>query len=191
MKEDERIEQLLAYRPALRRWCRAILRNEADAEDAAQQTLLLAYEQRQSFRCEASLATWLHRIARNHCLNRLRDPFLRVVSLDSPQAPSDLARLAGRACVEEVECRVLLEQALAAILTQAQTGKPHWDELDYLIFQAYYAHTLAAAEPRHFTEIACLIHRPVDTVKDRFYRHIKPTLRVVGAQFDLCPKQGK
>ena len=186
--EEECIAQMLAYRPALRRWCQAVLRNEAEAEDAAQQTLLLAYEQRHTLRCEASLATWLHRIARNHCLNRLRDPFLRVANLDGPQKSADLARLAGRACVESVEDNVLFEQALAAILLQARNGKPLWDELDYLIFQAYYAPTLLAAQPRHFTEIACLVQKPVDTVKDRFYRHIKPALRRVGEQFDLLPK---
>ena len=185
MDTHEDIEELLSYRPALRRWCCAMLQNEAEAEDAAQQTLLLACQRQHTFRGEAALATWLHRIARNHCLNRLRDPFLRIVSMDGPQASDDLARLAGRACVEAVEGRVLFEQALAAILTLAQTGKPRWDELDYLIFQAYYAPTLAAARPRHFTEIACLVHRPVDTVKDRFYRHIRPTLRLVGEQFDL------
>ena len=187
--EEKRIAQLLAYRPVLRRWCHALLHNETEADDAAQQVLLLAYEQRQTFRSEAALATWLYRIARNHCLNRLRDPFLRVVSLDSPHKAEDMARLANRACVESVEDGVLCEQALAAILLQAQNGKPLWDELDYRIFQAYYAPTLTAAAPRHFTEIACLVHRPVDTVKDRFYRHIRPALRRVGEQFELRPKR--
>jgi RNA polymerase sigma-70 factor (ECF subfamily) len=50
----------------------AILRNEADAEDAAQETFLKAFRALSSFRGESRFSTWLERIAVNESRMRLR-----------------------------------------------------------------------------------------------------------------------
>ncbi len=50
----------------------AILRNEADAEDAAQEALLKALTHIQQFRAEARFSTWLTQIAVNEALMRRR-----------------------------------------------------------------------------------------------------------------------
>lgn len=47
-------------------------RNEADAADALQDALLNAIRSAPSFRMDSSVATWLHRIVVNCCLDRLR-----------------------------------------------------------------------------------------------------------------------
>lgn len=62
----QRYDQLL-YRTA-----RSILRNDADAEDALQESYLLAYRALGKFRNQAKLSTWLMRIVVNEALGRLR-----------------------------------------------------------------------------------------------------------------------
>jgi RNA polymerase sigma-70 factor (ECF subfamily) len=54
------------------RVARAILKDDADAEDALQDAYLDAYRHMGEFRAEAQLATWLTRIVVNQALMRLR-----------------------------------------------------------------------------------------------------------------------
>lgn len=51
---------------------RRILRNDEDAQDALQDAFLQVHRAIGTFRGESSLATWLHRIARNSALLRIR-----------------------------------------------------------------------------------------------------------------------
>jgi RNA polymerase sigma-70 factor (ECF subfamily) len=51
---------------------RRILGNEADARDAVQDAFLSAFRALDRFEAKASMATWLHRIAVNAALSRLR-----------------------------------------------------------------------------------------------------------------------
>jgi RNA polymerase sigma factor (sigma-70 family) len=44
-----------------------VLGNRSDAEDAVQETFLRAYKNRQSFRSDAALWTWVYRILLNAC----------------------------------------------------------------------------------------------------------------------------
>jgi RNA polymerase sigma-70 factor, ECF subfamily len=50
----------------------AILKNETEAEDAAQETMISAYRNLRSFRGEAKFSTWLVTIAMNEARKRLR-----------------------------------------------------------------------------------------------------------------------
>jgi RNA polymerase sigma-70 factor (ECF subfamily) len=62
-----------------------------DAEDLLQDVFLLAHRKLGSYRGEASLGTWLYRLAMNHCLDVLRNRQTRMgqrtESLDEPDAP--------------------------------------------------------------------------------------------------------
>jgi RNA polymerase sigma-70 factor (ECF subfamily) len=49
-----------------------ITRSEADAAEITQDTFLSAYEHLKSFRGEAAFGSWVHRIAANHALMRIR-----------------------------------------------------------------------------------------------------------------------
>lgn len=51
---------------------RRLLQNEADADDAVQEAFLSAFRNFDSFRGDARLGTWLHRIVVNAALGRLR-----------------------------------------------------------------------------------------------------------------------
>ena len=69
----------------LYRTARAILRDDADAEDALQLAYLSAYRSIGSFRGESRLSTWLTRIVVNECMMRARrrGREAMVVPLDS------------------------------------------------------------------------------------------------------------
>lgn len=54
------------------RACRAVLRNDHEAEDAVQTAWLNAYRALASFRRDASFRTWITRIAVNEAVSRLR-----------------------------------------------------------------------------------------------------------------------
>jgi RNA polymerase sigma-70 factor, ECF subfamily len=52
--------------------CARVLGSAADAEEAVQETLLRLARHADTFRGEAALSTWLYRVARNVCTDRVR-----------------------------------------------------------------------------------------------------------------------
>jgi RNA polymerase sigma-70 factor (ECF subfamily) len=52
--------------------CRSLLRNDSDAQDAAQEVFLKAHRYKDSFRGDSSPSTWLFRITTTTCLNWIR-----------------------------------------------------------------------------------------------------------------------
>jgi RNA polymerase sigma-70 factor (ECF subfamily) len=65
-----------------------MVRNQAIAEELAQEVFLRVYRSRQSYRAEARFTTWLYRIATNLAVNYARDTkrerAVRNVYLDAP-----------------------------------------------------------------------------------------------------------
>lgn len=59
--------------------CRAMVGNGATADDLAHDTFERAFEGLSTFRAEASVSTWLLRIARNRCIDHLRSSEVRIV----------------------------------------------------------------------------------------------------------------
>jgi len=66
---------VIKYQDRLYNLCRHMLADPHDADDAAQETFIKAYKNLKSFRPEASLYTWLYRIAVNTCIDHKRKPF--------------------------------------------------------------------------------------------------------------------
>jgi RNA polymerase sigma-70 factor (ECF subfamily) len=66
--------------------------NPEDAADALQEAMIAAFRRAESFRGDAAVTTWLHRIVVNACLDRLRR---RKVRLAEP-LPDDLEEQLGR-----------------------------------------------------------------------------------------------
>ena len=67
-------ELVLKYQDRIYNLCRHLLGNAHDAEDAAQDVFLKAYQALPKFQPDASLYTWLYRIATNICIDRRRKP---------------------------------------------------------------------------------------------------------------------
>jgi len=63
------------YQDRIYNLCRHMLGEPHDADDAAQETFIKAYKNLKAFRPEASVYTWLYRIAVNTCIDHKRRPF--------------------------------------------------------------------------------------------------------------------
>lgn len=61
-----------AHQARVRGLCLSLLLNATEADDAAQDVFIKAYESLSKFRHDSSFSTWLCRIASNHCLDLLR-----------------------------------------------------------------------------------------------------------------------
>jgi RNA polymerase sigma-70 factor (ECF subfamily) len=96
------------------RAARAILRDDAEAEDALQDAWLLAYRAIATFRGEAKLSTWLVRIAANEALARrrraMRRPEMLPICLDDPDSQDGPEEQAERS-----EVRTQLEASIRAL----------------------------------------------------------------------------
>ncbi len=71
---DDRAFTVLMERHADRLWSIAIrvMHNREDAADALQDAMISAFRRADSFRGDAKVTTWLHRIVLNACFDRLR-----------------------------------------------------------------------------------------------------------------------
>ncbi len=65
-------ELVRSHYPKIFCLCFSLLKNQAAADDAAQDVFLNAYRAIKTFRGTSSFSTWLHRIAANRCLDLLR-----------------------------------------------------------------------------------------------------------------------
>src|SRR5258708_6940329 len=102
----------------------AILRNETDAEDVAQEAMLKAFANIRQFRAEARFSTWLIQITVNEALmRRRRERTVPMEGLDnrandeSEYAPRDFAdwREIPSEALERKEVRQRLAQALGTL----------------------------------------------------------------------------
>jgi RNA polymerase sigma-70 factor, ECF subfamily len=71
------------------RTARSILKIDAEAEDALQETYLRAWRALSTFRAESKLSTWLVRIVTNEALGRLRRRSASVIPFDATMDAAD------------------------------------------------------------------------------------------------------
>jgi RNA polymerase sigma-70 factor (ECF subfamily) len=69
--------------------CLRMTGNTAEAEDLAQEAFLQLFRKISTFRGESAFSTWLHRLAVNVVLMRLRRKGLQQISLDEVDASQD------------------------------------------------------------------------------------------------------
>ena len=83
--DDEAFEKLVKrHRRAVYAQCLKIVRDPEEAEDRVQEAFVKAHTALSRFRGDAKFSTWVHAIARNGCLMKLRKRKLHTVSLDRP-----------------------------------------------------------------------------------------------------------
>ena len=144
------------------RTARAILRDDAEAEDAVQEAYVQAYRSLGDFRAEAQLSTWLARIVVNEALMRLRKHKRRadivpmqssatVVALE--QIPDSDMGKGPETSAARSEMRRLLEVQIDALPDAYRT-----------VF------VLRAVEELSVEEAAAILDIPPATVRTRFFR---------------------
>ena len=107
---DQRLFEALVvrHRDYVYRTVRRLVSNVEDAADLTQEVFVKAYFGLEGFRSQASLRTWLHRIAVNHCLNHLS----RGPGSDSLNNPRTGALVTERG---EPELRLDVQSCLMAL----------------------------------------------------------------------------
>ena len=149
------------YNRRLFRTARAILRDDAEAEDALQEAYIQAYRALASFRGDAELSTWLARIVANEALQRLRKrarraeivPLQRAADTELEQVSDTDTDKAPEMGAARAEMRRLLESQIDALP------------------DAYRAvFMLRAVEELSVEESAAVLQIPEATVRTRLFR---------------------
>lgn len=82
--------------PHVQRFARSLCATPEDAEDAAQEALIILYRRIGVLRASGALASWMFRIVRNECLRRVRSvrrtaPLVEAAVLETVEPPADSA----------------------------------------------------------------------------------------------------
>ncbi|QRM35180.1 sigma-70 family RNA polymerase sigma factor [Microvirga sp. VF16] len=163
MNDAKRADVVALLRP-LRRYARSLARDEAQAEDLVQDTLVRAYERRNSFRSSGNLRGWLMSILHNTFIDHRRRHVAELRRLEQASAFVDTE------APPEQESRMRLQQVQAAFM-----GLP--DE------QRAALH-LVAIEGLSYQEAANALKIPVGTLMSRLSR-ARAALRDFEAGADL------
>jgi RNA polymerase sigma-70 factor (ECF subfamily) len=108
---------LRRYNRQLFRAVRAILRDDADAEDALQQAYISAFKHLAQFDGRAKLGTWLTRIAVNEAIGRARTRkrFREVKAILADEEGSHVSTTTPEDSLTRRQLAALLEQAVDAL----------------------------------------------------------------------------
>lgn len=113
---------------SLHRFAYRLMRNAADAEDVAQETLLRVWQHAATWEAgRVRFTTWLFRIAHNLCIDRFRrDRRFTTTDTDALEAPLDTvvddAAVDGAAGIDAETRRVDVHRALAALPERQRTA---------------------------------------------------------------------
>ena len=152
-KRREFEERLAECGPLAYRVARGVLRNDADAEDVAQEALLRAYRRFDRLRDAQRFRGWLVRIVFRLALDRARSAKRREVRETEWAQP---ARRPAPATAEE--------------LAASSEFQAHFDRaLDALPEKLRLVLLLAAMEGHTLDEVAAMLGLPVGTVKSRLF----------------------
>lgn len=152
------------YNRLLYRTARAILRDEAEAEDVLQPAYLHVYQSIKDFRAEARLSTWLTRIVANQAMMRLRSRRRESSVIPLEPASGDEPGLDGIADTEHASER---PEAQAIRSQMRQLIEARIDALPDA-FRAVFV--LRALEEMSVEETAASLNVPEATVRSRFFR---------------------
>jgi RNA polymerase sigma-70 factor (ECF subfamily) len=137
--------------------------NPEDAADALQEAMISAFRRADSFRGDALVTTWLHRVVVNASLDRLRRNKVRAAQ----PLPDDLEEYAGRGAVlatadahADPESRVLESDRRGTVLAALEQLPP--DQKAALV--------LVDMEGYPVEEVARMLDCPTGTVKSRCAR---------------------
>lgn len=152
------------YNRMLYRTTRSILRDDGEAEDAVQDTYVLAFRALDRFRGDAKMSTWLTRIAVNAAVSRLRKRSRRaeIIALDS-ELGAELPE--PEATMEHDDM-----QQPETHLMRAQARELIQRKIDALPESFRTVFVLRAVEEMSVEEVAAVLAIPEATVRTRHFR---------------------
>lgn len=172
-------ELMRAHNRMLFRAARAILRDDAEAEDALQEAWLRAYRSMDGFRGEAKLSSWLVRIVVNEALARRRKQLRRAEVV-----PLHGGGLEAHELEQESGMR---EQDGPEDLTQrAQMRRLLEARIDRLPEAFRIVFVLRAIEEMTVEETAAALQIPEATVRTRFFRARSQLREALSHEIDLA-----
>ncbi|MFL6129017.1 MAG: RNA polymerase sigma factor SigM [Mycobacteriales bacterium] len=141
---DPQAFEELVRRHRDRLWAVALrtLREPEEAADALQDALISAYQAAGSFRGEAAVTTWLHRIVVNACLDRVRRRQVRPTVPLPEEGPAEPAERRDR--MAERDTALAVEDALGRLGVEQRTAITLVDIEGYSVADA--AQILGVAE---------------------------------------------
>ena len=148
---------------------RRILRNDADAEDALQETYLAAWRAQDRFDGKSTMNTWVHRIAINTALNKLR----KTGSV-STKGEADLEGIAHLASGRQIDDLALREVV--------------WGAIDQLPDDQRVVLVLRDVEQMSSEEVAERLGVAPATVRQRLHRARKYVAEILSPE--LCGAEG-
>ncbi|WP_344655392.1 RNA polymerase sigma factor [Catenulispora subtropica] len=111
--DDEAVRALVSGSyPHVLRFAKTLCATPQDAEDAAQEALIILYSRIGMLRATAALASWMFRIVRNECLRRARVTMRRHAVPRETVQPETVTR----ALEDDVLGRLETERVVAAIV---------------------------------------------------------------------------
>ena len=166
------------YNRALFRTARAILRDDAEAEDALQEAYLQAYRTIGSYRGEARLSTWLARVVANEALMRLRKQVRRsaIVPLQPGVPVEEINQIAEGSMDKEPE----------SAARRAEMRKLLEERIDNLPGAYRSVFMLRAVEEYSVEETAAILQIPEATVRSRLFRARSLLREGLASEVDLA-----
>jgi RNA polymerase sigma-70 factor (ECF subfamily) len=149
---------VLKYQDRIYNLCRHMLGNAHDAQDAAQDVFIKAYRNLGRFKPDASLYTWLYRIAVNTCLDHKKKPIFESLFKNTDEGDEYLAE------------QVSDEPSPERLYESKQMGDALQKSLSRLPPKLRAAIILKEVEGLPYEEIAEVLDISMGTVKSRISR---------------------
>ena len=178
--DTKALEQMMRrHNRTLFRTARAILRDDAEAEDALQEAYMSAYRSMGTFRGEAKLSTWLVRIVVNEALARRRKQVRRAEIL--PIRGSGIEER-----VFEAESGLPLQEEPDAMAERSQMRRLLESKIDALPEAFRSVFMLRGVEELSVEETAAALGIPEATVRTRFSRARSQLREALSLEIDLA-----
>ncbi|HYD59994.1 MAG TPA: RNA polymerase sigma factor [Noviherbaspirillum sp.] len=173
-------EQMMRrHNRALYRTARSILKDDAEAEDALQDSYILAYRNMDKYRGESSLSTWLTRIVVNEAIARSRKTSRRaeIIQLTGDDESLDMAEPEMDDTTNEQPERAAMRADARRLLEQ---------KIDELPDAFRTVFVLRALEELTVEETAACLGIPDATVRTRFFRARSMLRESLSREFDYA-----